>query len=288
MIKKFLKFVNQFELFSEKDKLILGVSGGVDSIVLLDLICKLFPKNEKALIHVDHSIRNDTRKDVQLINDISKKYNIKSYVSKIDVLKYCKENKMGTEEGARKLRYEEFIKVFKRENADYILTAHNLDDLSENLIMRITRGTGLDGLPGMKPKNGFFVKPLLFASKREIVEYAKKSKLKWRDDYTNNDLKYTRNSIRHKVIPILKEHNPNFLQSIFKLSKILWIQKEHIDKEVENIGARRLQTMFEKILEKLSFEANLSEKRTEVVSKQWVSDAIQSEIKPTDEKKFIL
>ncbi len=233
MTNKFLNFIKEHNLFEKNKKFLIAVSGGVDSVVLLDLISKHFPNNPKTLIHVDHSIRNDTDKDVALINELSKRYNIKSYVEKVDVLNYCKKHKLGIEDGARKLRYKSFLKIFNLTNSDFIITAHNLNDLAENFIMRIIRGSGLDGLPGMRPKLNIFLKPMLCLPKNEIKNYAIKNNLKWREDYTNKDTNYTRNSIRHNIIPLLMEYNPKFLQSILRLSKILWMEQDHVKKEIK-------------------------------------------------------
>jgi tRNA(Ile)-lysidine synthase len=233
--KKLENFIEEFGLPSKNYKIILGISGGVDSVVMLDLLYKFYPKNRYVIVHIDHSIRNDTHKDVELIKKIAKKYALKYYVKKINVPYYCKKYKLGIEEGARKLRYEELEKIYKSENGDFIATAHNLNDLAENFIMRLIRGSGLNGLPGMKPKNDIYIKPLLSISKSEIRKYAETKNLTWREDYTNKDLKYTRNSIRYEVIPLLEKYNPNFSEAIFRLSKILWIEKEFIKSEIEKI-----------------------------------------------------
>ncbi len=245
VVKKVSSFIKEYNLMDKNSKILLAVSGGIDSIVLLDIVCKLFPKNKKVMLHVDHRIREDTKKDIDLVKGLSNKYQIKLYIRKINVLDYCKEKKLGIEEGARKLRYQEFLKIFKKENLDYILTAHNLNDLAENFIMRVIRGSGVDGIPGMKPKNGYFIKPMLNIKKSDIIKYAKSNNLKWREDYTNKDLAYTRNSIRHKLIPIMEEYNPNFLISVLKLSKILWMQQEYNKKQIERFKIKKSKKTFQ-------------------------------------------
>ncbi len=233
--KKFKNFIEEFGLSFKNYKIIVGVSGGVDSVVMLDLLYKLYPENEYVIVHVDHSIRNDTYKDTELIKKIAQKYGLKHYIKKIDVPSYCKKYKLGIEEGARELRYRKLEEIYKNENGNLIATAHNLNDLTENFVMRLIRGSGLKGLPGMKPKSGIYIKPILSIPKDEIRQYAKSKKLVWREDYTNKDLKYTRNSIRHKIIPLLEEYNPNFLEAILRLSKILWMEKEFVKNEIEKV-----------------------------------------------------
>lgn len=207
LIKNIQNFAFQNNLWKKGTKIVLGISGGPDSVCLLDIFDKLSKKYdfELHIVHVNYNLRGkDSKKDELFVKDLAKKYKIA-----INVLSSRKKNKGNLENNLRKIRYDYFEKIRKKLKFDIIAVAHNQDDQAETVLMRIIRGAGLNGLSAMKAKNGKITRPLLSISRKEILDYLKKNKLKYRIDKSNTNTKFTRNAVRHKLIPFL-EKNFNF------------------------------------------------------------------------------
>jgi tRNA(Ile)-lysidine synthase len=189
------------------------VSGGVDSVVMCDLFKKsgfLFD-----IAHCNFQLRGiESEKDGQLVLAIAKKYNSKFFYTKFDTLLYSKKNKLSIQEAARDLRYSWFEKIRVEKKLKYIATAHHKNDNAETVLFNFIRGTGISGLHGIKSKRENIIRPLLFASKDELINYAKQHKLKFREDRSNKSDKYTRNKIRNKIIPLMEEINPQLVFTI--------------------------------------------------------------------------
>jgi len=212
MLNKLVSFNKKHQLFFNKNKLILAVSGGKDSMVLLDLMSKL--DIEIIVAHCNFKLREkESDLDQELVRDISKKYNFEFYTISFDTNKYSKENKLSIEEAARNLRYNWFEKIRKELNAVFIVTAHHLNDNTETLLFNITKGTGIKGLRGMLPKRDKIIRPMLEISRTEIENYVIENNIKFRDDASNNSLKFSRNLIRKNIVPELKKLNANFTKT---------------------------------------------------------------------------
>jgi len=212
MLAKLQQHININLPFLMDKKLLITISGGIDSVVLTYLLHKL--KLNISLAHCNFKLRGkDSFKDADFVKDLSESLNIPFFTIEFETLKYAEENKISIQMAARDLRYNWFQKISKEQNFDYVLTAHHLDDVLETFLINLTRGTGLNGLTGIPEINGNIVRPLLPFSRNDILIYASKNKLKWREDKSNSSIKYVRNKIRHKVIPVLKELNPNLLNS---------------------------------------------------------------------------
>ena len=236
--QKFLDTIKENNLISKGDVIVVGVSGGPDSITLLTCLNKYkeYLNIEIICTHVNHLIRKDSTDDEQFVENVCKKMSIKCYVKRAKVEKIAKEQKEGTEEVGRKIRYNFFDEVAKKENANKIAIAHNMNDNAETMLLNIIRGSGLTGLEGIQPEEyGKYIRPLINCKREEIEEYCQKYDLKPRIDSTNKENIYRRNIIRNKILPELKELNPNIVQSLSNLSKIVKVQNMHIKTQVENI-----------------------------------------------------
>lgn len=205
------------QLRLKSGKYVVAVSGGVDSVTLLDLLVKNKPKLDLVVAHFDHGIRPDSIKDRKLVSKLALKYGLHFYF---------KEGNLGpltSEEQARDKRYEFLWQVVKETKATGLITAHHQDDLIESAIINIARGSGRRGLSSIiNPK---ITRPLLGYSKKDVIAYATKNKLSWNEDKTNDDIKYLRNYIRKNIMPKLKASDRQKIVSIIndqaKLNKAI-------------------------------------------------------------------
>lgn len=216
----FKKYISENKLFKKKDKLLLALSGGCDSVALFYLL-KKFDYNFSAA-HCNFKLRDkDSDEDEKFTAELCKKYNIQLFITSFDTIKYAHKNKLSTEEAARKLRYAWFEKIRKNYNFSYIITAHHLNDKIETFFINLIKGTGIRGLRSIKPVNGKIIRPLLFAQKTEIEEFCKKNNITYRTDKSNFDTNFLRNKFRHQIIPFFKEINPKFNKNMNKNFQIL-------------------------------------------------------------------
>lgn len=214
----FSKFQNEIVSnfpFLQQAKILVAVSGGLDSMVLLDLVSKF--GLQIAVAHCNFQLRHsESDGDEDFVKSYCDKNFIQGYFQKFDTKKFAEDEKLSIQVAARKLRYEWFYELLKNENFEYVLTAHHLDDQLETFLINLSRGTGLDGLTGIPSQNDKIVRPLLIFSREEIANYAQENAISWREDSSNTSDKYLRNKIRHQIVPILKELNPSFLDSFEK------------------------------------------------------------------------
>lgn len=236
--QNFLDTIKENNLINKGDVIVVGVSGGPDSITLLTCLNKFKDYFEIKIIcaHINHLIRKDSTEDEQYVENVCEKMGIKCYVKRADVGKIAKEQKKGSEEVGRKIRYDFFDEVARKENANKIAIAHNMKDNAETMLLNIIRGSGLTGLEGIQAEEyGKYIRPLINCTREEIEEYCEKNNLQPRIDSTNKENIYRRNIIRNKLLPQLQELNPNIVESLSNLSKIVKVQNMHIKNEVENI-----------------------------------------------------
>ena len=236
--QNFLDTIKENNLINKGDVIVVGVSGGPDSITLLTCLNKYKDYLGIKLIcaHINHLIRKDSTEDEQFVENVCEKMGIKCYVKRAEVERIAKEQKKGTEEVGRKIRYDFFDEVAEKENANKIAIAHNMNDNAETMLLNIVRGSGLTGLEGIQAQEyGKYIRPLINCTREDIEEYCSKNNLQPRIDSTNKENIYRRNIIRNKILPEIKELNPNIVQSLSNLSKIVKVQNTHIKNEVENI-----------------------------------------------------
>jgi len=212
MLQKLENHIHQNLSFLKDKKLLLAVSGGIDSMVLVDLFHKL--KYDVAVAHCNFQLREqESDDDEEFVKSQVEKLNIPLFIQKFDTKKFAEQKKLSIQVVARNLRYDWFYTLLVNQNFDFIITAHHLDDSIETFLINFTRGTGLEGLTGIPIQNDKIIRPLLAFSRDEIVAYAKQNDIKWREDSSNSTDKYWRNKLRHDVIPVLKELNPSLLPS---------------------------------------------------------------------------
>ncbi len=212
MLENFQNHINQKLPFLKEGKLLIAISGGVDSVVLVHLCHKL--GLNISLAHCNFNLRgNESDGDENFVIQLGNDLDIEAFTESFDTEGYSVLNKVSIQMAARELRYFWFDELAQQLEFDYILTAHHADDNLETFLINFSRGTGLDGLTGIPEINNKFVRPLLPFSRENVVDYAKELKLEWRVDSSNASTKYLRNKLRHEIIPILKEINPSLLQS---------------------------------------------------------------------------
>lgn len=213
MLHAFLTYINEQKLFEPTEKVLLTVSGGKDSMAMLDLFCGANWGNSRlcfAVAHCNFQLRgNDSENDKLFVERLCQEKNIEFHAKTFNTKAYAKKNKISIEMAARTLRYEWFESLRKELNFDYIATAHHLNDSIETVLLNLTKGTGISGLKGISAKKGHIIRPILFASRKEIDAYVAEKNLSWREDSSNASNDYQRNLIRNQVLPLLKKINPN-------------------------------------------------------------------------------
>ena len=233
------KHLNSNFPFLEGKKLLIAISGGIDSVVLTHLIKKL--NYSISLAHCNFSLRGkESNKDEEFVINLGEKLQVPTHTVKFETEEYAKEKGISIQMAARDLRYNWFDKIVTKHNLDYIITAHQKDDVIETFLINLTRGTGLDGLTGIPAINGNVVRPLLPFIRQEILVYATKKKLTWREDSTNSSIKYFRNKIRHKIVPVLKELNPSLLETFYNTLENLKGSQQIIKDQINNIKEKAI------------------------------------------------
>jgi tRNA(Ile)-lysidine synthase len=236
--KKVAGFIKANGLFGSADKILLAVSGGADSTALLYALCAIKAENVPALplvgklsgdilcAHINHQLRgSESDGDEAFVIAQADKLNLAITTKRLDVRGFAHKNKLSIETAARKLRIESLLDIAKANNCKWVATAHQKDDNAETVIQRLVRGTGFRGLGGIWPVRKFadgigFVRPLLCVRRDEIVEYLSKRNLKWRVDRTNDDCKYRRNYIRHRLLPALQQQcNGSIAEQLSELAQ---------------------------------------------------------------------
>ncbi|WBX73437.1 tRNA lysidine(34) synthetase TilS [Tenacibaculum pacificus] len=237
MLQQLAKHIDTNFSFLKEKKLLIAISGGIDSVVLTHLLKQL--NHTISLAHCNFQLRNDqSNLDEESVKKLGKTLNITVFSTRFETSKYASENKLSTQLAARKLRYDWFDELIKKHDFDYVLTGHHADDNLETVLINLTRGTGLDGLTGIPPVNGKIVRPLLIFSREQIEEFALKNDIKWREDASNSEIKYVRNKIRHQVIPVLKELNPSLLKAHHKTTDFLKQSQQIIVDKMEEVSAK--------------------------------------------------
>jgi tRNA(Ile)-lysidine synthase len=212
MIKKFQNHIQTNFSFLKGKRFYIAVSGGIDSMVLVHLFQHF--DYEFGLLHCNFKLRGDeSDADMRFIHDYAEENRLQLRIGFFETEEIAKEIKQSIQVTARELRYNWFYEQMEENNVDFVATAHHLDDNLETFLINFTRGTGLDGLTGIPALNDKIFRPLLPFSREEIEQYANENHIKWREDSSNASDKYLRNKIRHHIVPILKELNPNFLDS---------------------------------------------------------------------------
>lgn len=213
MTEKFLNFIYSDISLKKDDKVLLAVSGGIDSMVMLHLFFKAGIKS--GIAHCNFCLRGEeSDKDEELVEHIASLYGMPFYSKRFNTSEYAESRGYSVQMAARELRYSWFEEIRSNNGYDYIATGHNLNDNVETVLINFIRGTGIAGLAGIKPVNGKIIRPVLFADREEIRKYCLENNIAFREDRTNAETKYIRNKLRHKVIPLLQEINPSVVTTL--------------------------------------------------------------------------
>lgn len=236
---KVLKTIQKYNLIQNGDSIVIGVSGGPDSMTLLNVLINLKQKlgiSKIVVATVNHMIREEAEEETKFVENFCESHGIDFYLKKVDVQEEAKSKKISTELAGRNARYDFFEEVLKKTGSNKIATAHNSNDNAETVLMNLLRGSGVSGLKGIeKIRDGKFIRPIIECKRSEIEQYCLENKLNPRYDKTNNENTYTRNKIRNMLIPYIEENfNPNIVDSLNRLSTIATKEDEYIHKIVEN------------------------------------------------------
>jgi len=268
MINAVLKTIQKYNLINANDKIVLGVSGGPDSLFMLDILNKLKKELQIELIvaHVNHKIRAEADEEEEFVKRFCEKIGIEFYSKRIEVEKYANNNKIGLEEAGRKVRYEFFEEVCNKAGANKIAVAHNKNDKVETMIMHILRGSGISGLQGIQPQANKIIRPIIEIERKDIENYCEEQKLDPRIDKSNQDNTYTRNKIRNIVIPYInQEFNPNFIETMTRLSELITEENAFLNKltetEYKKILIQKIDNQISLDLKKFNELDNIIKKR---------------------------
>ena len=221
MLERFLEFIEKENLFTPKDKVLLTVSGGADSIVMAELFHKAGFKF--AIAHCNFHLRGEESDyDEAFVRNFAETHKVSFHLMHFQTIEYSKENEMSIEMAARELRYKWFYELAEAEKYRLIATAHHLDDEAETFFINLLRGTGISGLHGIASISSLqsldtniqLIRPMLFLYKQDIVDYCNTNNIAYHEDSSNVSLQYLRNKIRHKILPELKEINPSFHKNL--------------------------------------------------------------------------
>ena len=263
MIKEIFKDIKNYKLIKKGETIILGFSGGPDSVFLLEILKKykeeIDSEIEIILVHINHMLRReDSDGDENFSESIAKKNSFKFYSKKINITKISIEEKKGLEEIGREIRHKLFKEIFEKEGGDKIALAHNKDDQIETFLFRLIRGTSLEGLEGIRMKKMQYIRPIINVFKKDILKYLSENKIEYRVDKTNFENEFTRNSIRLDLIPFIeKRYNPKFKDKIFNImGEIREVNAENsldIEEFMENsrLSIEKLNTVSDFLKKKL-------------------------------------
>lgn len=236
MIQRYKAHINSNLPFLKDKKLLIAISGGLDSVVLTHVFNHLNFATI-ALAHCNFKLRDkESDLDEEFVTNLSQKTSNQIFTKRFNTSDFAKKNSISTQIAARELRYNWFQEVLHEHHFDFVLTAHHADDNLETFLINLTRGSGLEGFTGIPAQNGTIVRPLLPFSRAEILKYAQENQLTWREDASNASTKYTRNKIRHQVISVLKEINPSLLLSFEKTIANLQESQQIIEDRIATIS----------------------------------------------------
>ena len=239
MVKDFLDFISTNNLCDKGDKVLLAVSGGVDSVVLV----RLFKEAgfNFAIAHCNFQLRgSESDGDEAFVRELARSSNVSCFVRSFDTKNYAVMHGVSTQMAARDLRYAWFADLIAEHGIKYIATAHHLDDSLETVLFNLAKGTGISGVRGILPKQNNLIRPLLFASKEGILSYAGNNDLQWREDSSNESTKYSRNLIRHEVVPVLKKINPSLISTFMQTRQRLEDAEKVLMEKVDQVRSEGL------------------------------------------------
>ncbi len=239
MINQFRNFIDNNQICLKTDRILVGVSGGIDSICLADLFIKL--NYHIGIAHCNFQLRGEeSDQDELFVRSFATENDLPFFNTRFETSTIAESEHISIQMAARDLRYEWFEEVRSKHGYKYIAIAHNKNDVIETFLINLTRGSGIKGFTGIKPISGNIIRPLLFASRNEIYNYISSNNIEYREDSSNRSVKYSRNLIRHEIIPLFEKINPRFQDTILEnISKL---------KETEQIYNQQIESIKEKLL----------------------------------------
>jgi tRNA(Ile)-lysidine synthase len=258
MLDQFKAYINRCNLITEGDRLVLALSGGIDSMVLADLLLKL--KVQFVAAHCNFHLRGEESDgDEKFVREYAERNGIQCFVKHFDTEQYASEQGVSIEMAARDLRYAWFEELRQQLGYEKIAVAHHADDQAETFFINLLRGAGLRGLKGMQPKNGVIIRPLLWASREQIHQYAIENQILWREDHTNAESVYLRNKIRNQLLPVFDELQPEARQGLYKSLDYLFAENE----------------LYRVLLKEKFIQMVVDEENCQIAGKQWFKDGFQ-------------
>ncbi len=234
MISKFMETIKRYNMLQENDHIIIGLSGGADSITLLHLLIEIKDIYNLSLtaVHINHGIRGEEAyNDEIFVQNLCQRLNLHLEIYNFDIKKEAKKRKITEEEAGRLIRYKTFDECLSKNNATKIAVAHNMNDNAETMIMRFFRGTGIKGISGIPPVRGNIIRPLITFCREDIEQYCIENKIGYIIDSTNNEAVYMRNKIRIQLIPYIKEEiNPSIVETLFRMSDLFSQEESYLNK----------------------------------------------------------
>jgi len=233
MLARVKKTLKKYKMLTQGEKVVLGVSGGADSIALLYALNELIDYGLELIVaHLNHGIREDeAKRDSDFVKETAKSLGLTFVYGEVDTLKYKEESQLSLEDAARTLRYKFFNQVLNKHYATKIATAHTLDDQAETVLMRLLRGSGSKGLSGIPPVSNSIIRPLIDTSRSEIEEYLRSKGINWVEDSTNESPEFLRNRIRQDLLVELESYNPQIKETLSRTADILRSEDEFITRE---------------------------------------------------------
>jgi len=279
LLEHLKKILKELEIKGDA-RFLLALSGGIDSMVLSDILFK--NKCDFTIAHCNFKLRGEeSNEDEKFVLHYAKKNKIPVFIKKFNTYDYAEEQHVSIQEAARELRYSFFKKIAKEKNLDYILTAHNLDDRIETFFINFLRGSGLKGLASIPEKNGNIIRPLLSVSREEIVSYATKEDIAYREDSSNKETKYLRNQFRHLILPnfknLDKDYQRGFSKSIDYLNQAKDFYEESLQNKFSSLTKKKNTSVFINILLLLK-EQNAQILLFEMLSKYHFNDTQSNDV----------
>lgn len=241
IIKQVRQTIQGYDMLARKDRVIVGVSGGPDSVSLIYILNGLKKELDILLYvaHLNHTLRGqESDKDMEFAIDLAKKLELPISTDCIDVASCAKKEQLSLEECARDVRYNFFVRIAEKVNANKIAVGHTKDDQSETVLMRLLRGSGAQGLCGIPPVRKtdglYIIRPLIEVWKKDIAVYLKDNKITARQDSSNESMDYFRNRVRHHLLPVIKEYNPNIKETLSNMAENLCDDFEYINIMAKN------------------------------------------------------
>lgn len=245
--KEFLGFINDNQLVKSTDRVLLAVSGGLDSVAMAELFQRV--NQPFAIAHVNFTLRaSDSEEDAAFVENMAKRYGVPFHLARFDTAAFAQQQGLSIQMAARELRYTWFAQLLQENSYACLATAHHKNDVFETLLLNLTRGTGLAGLHGIRIRQNQIIRPLLFATRKQLESYVTEEGLLYREDSSNASDKYARNRIRHHVVPVLNELNPGLWQTLPRTVERLRAAEVLMQAELDRSWQATAEAQGEKIM----------------------------------------